>query len=183
MLIKTKQLPPTLFMLQCCCKLWNGESTWAPASPLFLPNTWLVAVSFISTGSGQPTVWGKALALSQSQFDQESFLVLELLRLNKLTSKKVTPMSSSTTAADNSYPSKPEIALLSRVFSLLPLTMKSRPWSGVIDYDLMAFNSITRMVYKTMHNLLEMLVLNSFLSKRSNIPADEYTRVSQRHGP
>lgn len=126
-------------------------------------------------------MWGRALALASPRFDEHAFVFLELLRMNKISGKRLVPGSSTPTASEASHPAQDEIALLSRVLSLMPFQTKERPYMGVVDFDLMAFNSIIHTVYKTLRNLLEMLMLNAFLSRRSEIPADEYTRVSHKY--
>jgi len=81
------------------------------------------------------------------------------------------------------YPNEREIALLTRVFTLLPMRLLEKSWEGPIDHDLMGFNSIVKALYKTLRNLMEMLLLNLFLNNRATLNPEDLLEVSYRYNP
>jgi len=46
--------------------------------------------------------------------------------------------------------------------------------------DLMAFNSITKALYRSLRNLLEMIVLSVFLKHKALIPPKDYAKLTYR---
>jgi hypothetical protein len=104
--------------------------------------------------------------------------VLELLRLGHLHGM---PLKTFLENKLEPVDKEREINLLTRIFSLLPGTMEEgRSWEGPIDPDLMGFNSIVKALYKTLRNLLEMLLANLFLSGRTALNPEDYLEVSYR---
>jgi hypothetical protein len=156
---------------------------------------------YLTAGTRQPTVWGKALALAEPAFEQEAVVVLDLLKSKLLSGKRLTTTSQrgqspytlllkfvvcrwlfiiihTLLLLGAPYKNEAEVLLLSRVFSLVGMKLRDRPWHGPVDYDLMGFNSLVQSVYKTTRNVLEMLLLQMFLTKRSSVGPEEYVAVA-----
>jgi hypothetical protein len=133
---------------------------------------------YLERKSYRPTLWGRALALVNVKFIHEAWCVLELLRLGHLHGM---PLKTFLENKLEPVDKEREINLLTRIFSLLPGTMEEgRSWEGPIDPDLMGFNSIVKALYKTLRNLLEMLLANLFLSGRTALNPEDYLEVSYR---
>lgn len=121
----------------------------------------LEARDFLSQATRYPTVWGRALGSISGPFDEQAWVFLELLRAKALHGRALVSV------VGVAPPNEQEVALLSRVFSLLPLRTTQKAWSGPVDHDLMAFNSIVKVMYKSLRNLEEMLLVNLVLSRRA----------------
>jgi hypothetical protein len=48
------------------------------------------------------------------------------------------------------------------------------PWRGPVDQDLMAFNSIVKALYRSLRNLVDILLLNLYLQSKSIIHPRSY---------
>ncbi|KAG1062920.1 hypothetical protein G6F42_027308 [Rhizopus arrhizus] len=93
---------------------------------------------------------------------REAFLTaLELVRFQVLTNKEYSKTYSHPLGDESQ---KKHIILLSRAFSLLPMDLKSTPWSGPLNRDLLVFNSFVKALNRSYRNLLEMLTLSFFLN-------------------
>ncbi|KAL7309521.1 hypothetical protein PS15m_010389 [Mucor circinelloides] len=121
---------------------------------------------FLTSSKHIYTPWGQALSLalkSNSNLStQEAFLTaLELVRFQVLTNKEYSKTYSHPLGDESQ---KKHIILLSRAFSLLPMDLKSTPWSGPLNRDLLVFNSFVKALNRSYRNLLEMLTLSFFLN-------------------
>jgi hypothetical protein len=129
---------------------------------------------FVTPVTRQPTIWGRALGSIAGPFDEEAWVFLELLRSKLLHGRALVPVVGA------AHPNEQEVALLSRVFSLLPLKTTQKAWSGPVDHDLVAFNSIVRVMYRSLRNLEEMLLTNLILTRRSTCEPTEYTYYAHK---
>jgi hypothetical protein len=132
---------------------------------------------YLESGTRRPTPWGRALTLVDDRFVTEALCVLELIRVGMVNGQRLAV----TLQADlPAYPNEREIALLTRVFTLLPMQLIEKSWEGPIDHDLMGFNSIVKALYKTIRNLMEMLMLNLFLNNRATLNPEDLLEVTYR---
>jgi len=128
------------------------------------------------TPEGKVSQWAKALELVNTEFQEESLLVIELLRTGYLNGNKLSIVSSQL----ENYENEREISLLTRIFSILPAQTLERSWEGPVDHDLMGFNSIVKAVYRSLRNLIEMLLLRLFLKRKSKLPPKEYIGLTMK---
>ena len=129
-----------------------------------------------------PTVLGKSLEDVPAQFQEEALLILELIKYNYITSNKLTlvspvptlthPLSSSSEDFE-----KKEIIFISRILSVLPMHLNEQPWSGALDLDLMGFHEIVKALYRSLRNALEMTIASLFLTHKTQLAPQEYSRV------
>ncbi|EFA78219.1 5'3'-exonuclease N- and I-domain-containing protein [Heterostelium album PN500] len=134
----------------------------------------LVLMGYIQ--DGKLTVFGKLLAnIKNSKFLEEIILVIELIRSQCITSDKLNfhPKPTFEGPATNA-----SAALLSRILSILPSTLDNTPWGGPIDHDLMAFHEISRTLYKSIRNLVEISALSNFLTHKIVLEPSEYSSFS-----
>jgi len=75
---------------------------------------------------------------------QECFVFVEMLKLGLINGERYThPTDLTANAPYPTHDKAMEVALLSRIFSLLPIQSSGEPWESQFDHDLMCFNSIT----------------------------------------
>ncbi|GAM19214.1 hypothetical protein SAMD00019534_023890, partial [Acytostelium subglobosum LB1] len=126
------------------------------------------------------TTYGRLLDMTKkSGFQQELIITIELIRAQCLTSEKLTFLPKPTFEGPPTNIS----AFLSRLLSILPCTMDNNPWEGPIDHDLMAFHEITRTLYKSVRNLLEISSLSNFLTHKIQLDPAEYFNFAAGHLP
>jgi len=107
-------------------------------------------------------VFGKALRKISPEFQEEGVALLEFIQLKQLNGDRLV-----TTHASDPYQNEQEVALLTRVYTLLPVeTVMSNEfaWVGPIDQELMGWNCIVKAQYKSLRNLLEMVLTRLYLS-------------------
>lgn len=68
------------------------------------------------------------------------------------------------------------ILLLSRVFSMVPMTAADKPLAGSADYDLMGFHALTETLWGNMRELYENMFLALAMAKCLKLPAFEATK-------
>ncbi|KAF2070632.1 hypothetical protein CYY_008056 [Polysphondylium violaceum] len=109
------------------------------------------------------------------RIQEATVLFIELLRSNTISSEKLhfIPKPSFEGPA-----TKPEALLLSRVLSLIPSQLDNEAWGGPIDHDIMGFHEITRTLYKSLRNLIEITCLSHFLNHKIVLPPSEYFNFS-----
>lgn len=96
-------------------------------------------------------------------FKEETLTVMELIRDPDLFSAPLVPAQSSGDATAKAPSPSPEIALLTRVFSLVPLDAETlrvlhedvAPATVPADFTLSAFNAIVQSLWRELHNLFE----------------------------
>jgi len=155
----------------------NSDTLTTPDELLYsiLSHT-LVLRDYLTTDR-QPTVLGKALEGINALFQEECFLILELIKSGYITSNRLTTIQEPAIEHPEQKNER-ELTLLSRVVSILPLHLLQSSWTGALDHDLMGFHEIVKALYRTLRNLLEMSLLALFLSRKVHINPREYARVS-----
>jgi hypothetical protein len=116
------------------------------------------------------TDFGKTLKEMSPVHAAESFIFLELFRAGHIHGQ---PLHPSTPLSEND----PELSLISRVFSMISMELTEK-WSGPIDRELMAFNSLLRATYRTARNLMEMALVSITQAGRI-APSLEYPVISR----
>ncbi|KAI8887864.1 hypothetical protein K501DRAFT_174508 [Backusella circina FSU 941] len=117
------------------------------------------------------TVWGRAFALTKQVAHQEAMLTaLELIRFNVLTNKNYSKVYSPNT--------QPNMVLVTRVFSLLAMQLKSAPWSGPFNRDLLVFNSFVKALGRSYRNLCEMFALSFFMNGLAKKERSDYFQIA-----
>ncbi|KYQ89439.1 5'3'-exonuclease N- and I-domain-containing protein [Tieghemostelium lacteum] len=126
------------------------------------------------------TVYAQHLSFVKNEKLQEPLvLLIELLRAGVLSQDRLsfipTPKSHYEFQA-----TKPSSLLVSRVLSLVPVQCDATYWDGPIDHDLMSFQILTKSLFKTIRNLLEMTSLHNFLTYKIMLQPSEYTNFSMK---
>ncbi|OAD78751.1 hypothetical protein PHYBLDRAFT_157638 [Phycomyces blakesleeanus NRRL 1555(-)] len=128
---------------------------------------------FLTSSKHIHTPWGRALSVALTNISktmgvqptmstQEAFLTaFELIRFDVLTNK---PYSKTYSTIAGDEKEQCHIRLISRALSLLPMELKSAPWSGPFNRDLLVFNSFVKALDRSYRNLCEMLTLSLFLN-------------------
>ncbi|KAI8055625.1 temperature dependent protein affecting M2 dsRNA replication [Syncephalis plumigaleata] len=93
----------------------------------------------------------------------ELFLAIELLRLGVLHGN---PFSKTYGVANAAIADKdkPSILLIARAFTLVQMSHQSVPWVGPLSRELLAFNSFSKSLGRSLRTLCESLLLNSFIT-------------------
>lgn len=126
-----------------------------------------------------PTVLGKSIEDVSPQFQEEILLILELIKYNYISSKKLTliaPFPAHTGETGGEH--QEEITFISRIVSILPMHLTETSWTGPLDYDLMGFHEIVKALYRSLRNYLEMTLASLFLTHKTQMPPQECTRVA-----
>jgi len=106
--------------------------------------------------------FGKALRSVSPEFQEQAFVLLELIQLKQLHGDRLV-----TSQISAPYANEPEVALLTRVCTLLPIETEMSgdfAWVGPIDQELMAWNCVVKALYKSLRNLMEMILIRLYLS-------------------
>ncbi|KAI7872052.1 temperature dependent protein affecting M2 dsRNA replication-domain-containing protein [Spinellus fusiger] len=133
-----------------------------------------------------PTVWGSALSAGLSAITkgnepvssevQEALLTaLDLIRSDVLTNK---PFSKNYSSIGGDEKEQLHIRLITRTLSLLPMNLKSTPWSGPFNRDLLVFNSFVKALNRSYRNLCEMLTLSLFLNNAASKERTDYFEIT-----
>jgi len=132
------------------------------------------------TPDRQLTVLGKALSLVESKYQEETFILIELLTTGHL---QPTPLHTQPRRPllEANSPYAKEITLISRVVSLLSMNYHAdKPWSGPIDHELMGFNSIVKALQRSLRNLTEILTAHSVITHKARLSPEDYINTSFR---
>ena len=137
-----------------------------------------------------PSPYSLSLSHISPSFAEYALLVIELLRHQSLSGNplqrieneikvnakpdpKPDPDHPSDHSIDNNNENNDherEITLISRVLSVLPMSLKGEAWHAHIDHDLMGVNSIYKAFNRSLRNLLEMLCLSLYLRHKAKLP-------------
>ncbi|CAM0140437.1 unnamed protein product [Umbelopsis sp. WA50703] len=130
------------------------------------------------TSKHKPTHWGTAFTAAANESNQEALLsAFELIRFDILTSKEYSK-SYDTPVQDDSAK---HIRLISRTFSLVPMTFKQDvPFVGQMYRDVLVFNSFVKALNRSYRNLCEMLLLSLFLNDCIKRDRRDYAELSFR---
>merc|ERR1712100_5222 len=107
-----------------------------------------------------------------------ALLVLELLHFKNLSGNPLefTDLKNLANVTEN-----PNILLISRVLSILPMNYKEgEAWQSYVDHDLLGFNSILKAVNRSMRNLFEMVLLSILIRNKVKIHHNQFIDISQR---
>ena len=110
---------------------------------------------------------------------QELFVALELLRFGYLHGSPFVAVGSSPLEKKESVSSERIIRLICRVFSLLPLRFEDNAtWMGSLDRDLLAFNSVARVLSRTLRSILEMIALDLYIDEHITVNSADMHRIA-----
>jgi len=154
----------------------NGDNLTTPDELLFVILTHVLVLRDYLTANRRPTIIGKALEGINTIFQEECFLVVELIKSGYITSSRLTIHGPTIERAEQKY--ERELTVLGRVVSLLPVHLLQTPWTGPLDHDLMGFHEIVKALYRTLRNLLEMSFVGLFLTRKIHINPRDYARLS-----
>lgn len=155
----------------------NSDILTTPDELLFTTLSHALVLRDYLTSDRQPTVLGKALEGINTAFQEECFLILELIKSGYITSSRLSIIQGPVVDI-KTQKNERELTLLSRAVSLLPMHLTQTPWTGPLDHDLMGFHEIVKALYRTLRNLLEMSLLALFLSRKVHINPRDYVRLS-----
>jgi len=114
------------------------------------------------------------------QFEKEALVFVELLKLGMINAApydhSFDPMQK---APQPQHDKVVEITLISRVFSLLPMTNSSgAAWTAEFDHDLMCFNSIVNKFTRSLRSVFEMQLLHYIIKRRASVDPKHYIDIS-----
>jgi len=117
------------------------------------------------------TPYGQALRIVSDRFQEQAIIVLELIALKQLNGERLI-----TSLNQAPYSSEKEVALLTRVFTLVSVETRQGDctWMGPIDQELMAWNCVIKAQYKTLRNLVEIILTRLYLSGQVKHPDLSY---------
>lgn len=111
-----------------------------------------------------------AIALQKAKiYPEQSMVILELLRHQSITTKRFglvfKKYVASVTAPVKKSKFQAELHLIERVMSMVPMKFKSIQWGerAGVSQDLLCYNSIVRIIYRSIRQVIEMLLAATFL--------------------
>jgi hypothetical protein len=127
---------------------------------------------YIDRKTHLPTQWGSALASALASLGETAdeaqveaaFLAIELLKLNVLSSEQMFPASYSGSPIRGSEQDKKNTLLVGRLSTLLPIHHKTIGFHGPLSRHLLAYHSMTVVTRNANRDLVEMVLINLFLS-------------------
>eukprot|EP01132_Coremiostelium_polycephalum_P003991 gene3991-4992_t len=142
----------------------------------------LSLMGYVNNNDGKLSQFGKLVESSTTnpKLQEPIILLIELLRAGSITSDKLNFIPK---PSFEGYAATPSTLLISRILSLVPCNLNNEPWGGPIDHDLMGFHEITRTLYKSLRNLLEISSLSHFLTHRIALDPSEYFKFSTTRLP
>lgn len=120
--------------------------------------------------------FGKAISLAKI-YPAESLILIELYKSKNLKNSSFSVPNCFIALGDRKD-NYEEIQLISRVLSLIPMSFDKNSWKGPADFDLVSFNCFVTNYYKSIRNLTEMILLESLLTKRVNVPLKKLNEFS-----
>jgi len=124
------------------------------------------------------TPFGKALQGVDRHYQEPAMAILEMIKLGHLNGDRLI-----TTQNQAPYANEKEIALLTRVFTLGHVETRKGDykWIGPIDQELMAWNCIMKSHYKTMRNMLEIILTSLYLTDQVKLlDYNQFYKISTR---
>ena len=151
-----------------CAVLYNVLALLQHVEPVFVPG-------------GKPAVsqMSQCFVMVPPQFDKECFVFVEMLKLGLINGAEYHHPKDPT--ANPPYPTHDkalEVALLSRVFSLLPIQASGEAWGAAFDQDLMCFNSIVTKMTRSMRSLFEMQLLHFIIKRRTTVDCKSFPQIA-----
>ncbi|KAI1319362.1 hypothetical protein EDD11_004228 [Mortierella claussenii] len=141
--------------------------------------------SFIESPSHVPSPYGKAFlnafkahGQAPGEFQDSLFVALELVRADLLTSRSYSHNYTKKTVLEDEAAIK-AVRLVSRTTSLLWARFKGiKTWSGPLSRDLLAFNSISKLLTRNLRHLSEALVLEMLLANECQKDVLDYSELA-----
>ncbi|KAK3810924.1 MAG: temperature dependent protein affecting M2 dsRNA replication-domain-containing protein [Benniella sp.] len=141
--------------------------------------------SFIES-SHVPSPFGKAFInafkahpTAPAEFQDTLFIALELVRAELLTSRPTTPDYAKKPPVLEDETATKAIRLVSRTASLIGARFKgTKPWAGPLSRELLAFNSIGKLLKRNLRHLSEALILEMLLANECKKDTLEYTDLA-----
>ncbi|KAG0214762.1 hypothetical protein BGX28_001397 [Mortierella sp. GBA30] len=141
--------------------------------------------SFIETSSHAPTAYGKAVIdafkaqpAQSSEYQDAIIVALELVRSGLLTSRSYSHSYTKKPVLDDEVATK-AIRLIARTASLVGARFKGiKSWAGPLSRDLLAFNSINKILTRHLRHLGEALMLEMLLANECQKDALDYTEIA-----
>lgn len=166
--------------------LWyktKNSITSAPSTRLINPDQIIAQILMhlfdVVEYSTHPLVL-QALSGVSSQFIEPAIVVNELLRLDLLSGNPYTAPPSEGDGFHTLCEPNPNTFLIARVLSLIPVNCEAKPWQGPIDQDLAAFNSVVKAVYRSLRNLIDILLLNLFLQGKAQTLPNKFLPIANQ---
>ncbi|RHW72264.1 protein mkt1 [Trypanosoma brucei equiperdum] len=116
--------------------------------------------------SSEPSTFGRALQLcSVPTLSEYTVLLIELARTNAISTEPFRITTEEISPRDTPR----DIVFASRVLSIIPLNV-SGPWTAPIDAELAAFSMLSRMISRSIRQLLEAITTLMFSKGRTHVP-------------
>lgn len=165
-------------------KLWESDKNGlaelisSKTSPKLLSSDSLKLKLFLSllenygliSPTGTPTIFGKAITMMKTEFQYESFILLELLRNGLLDWKPMTMIWLPESLLKSAVPDKNDlIRMISRVSALIAPSLTGDVWTCEFDQDLSQFYSMVKYIARTYQYVQEALVLEELVKNSMKI--------------
>jgi len=130
------------------------------------------------------SLFAEALSDVHHRYSEQGVLFIELIRTGALNCVAFKPpYSHPNDLVTISLMTDPNVLLISRVLSIVPMSLKSEEWgSNIVVRDLCAFHVLFKSLYKTLRNLCEIIMMVMFMDNRvrpSNLPMDSMTLFNE----
>ncbi|KAF9110475.1 hypothetical protein BGX27_006299 [Mortierella sp. AM989] len=141
--------------------------------------------SFIETSSHAPSPYGKAILdaskaypTAPPEFQDALFIALELVRTELLTSRPYSHNYTKKIVLEDEAATK-AVRLVSRTASLIGAKFKGvKFWAGPLNRDLLAFNSVNKVLTRNLRHLSEGLILQMLLANECQRDALDFTDLA-----
>ena len=112
------------------------------------------------------TVLGDVLKDAPTKFGESVLLAVEMMKFGVLTGEPLEAPAGKNFPAAVNYPcTGSAVLLLTRVLSLVPMTLRNDLWSAKVDFDLAAFHCLVRSLNRSLRLVVEACVANQVLSE------------------
>ncbi|RNF00611.1 viral life cyclerelated protein [Trypanosoma conorhini] len=123
----------------------------------------------------EPSSFGRALKMcTVPTLSEYVVLLIELARTGAITPEPFRMTSDEIPPRDLPR----EVVLASRILSIIPLNVSSA-WTGPIDPELAAFSMISRMISRSIRQLLEVMLAMIFYQARTLVPLNRICAIQQ----
>ncbi|CAO3565577.1 unnamed protein product [Mortierella alpina] len=141
--------------------------------------------SFVDTATHAPTAYGKAVVdafksqpAASSDFQDALIVALELIKSGLLSSKTYSHNYTKKPVLEDESAVK-AVRLITRTSSLIGARFKGiKSWAGPLSRDLLAFNSINKILTRHLRHLGEALMLEMLLANECQKDALDYTELA-----
>ena len=129
------------------------------------------------------SAWGRALHAAlqcvrvTDRVQEPLFVALELVRAGVLHERAYgVPHSGGPSFCEGDEAAY--MLLVIRVFSLLPMSFRAQAWDAPLSRELLVFNAFPRALTRSLRSLIEMVVLNMFLTGDAKAVRDDYLDIN-----